>query len=283
MQVSPAGQSDDTVRFLAEFRALRDRAALDYEELTARTHYPSDVLKDAENGPGLPGLPVLAAYVRACGGDVTEWEERWQRLVRSAEDEAGLPTRPAGASAAAVAGARAGVTVGPADAPDTERIKAALRAHRQREEEARVADVGFSGRSAAAQTTLVANGAHHKEPRGGKFDSSVTSATASASATAASAAAAGLSPQAPAAEAGEGFRAFSGSSRSPGASGASRAGGAGATGRERATSSSAAGPDLSTRVTKVLEQSKGLQNRPRVLAALVAAVLILCIVVLALS
>lgn len=92
MEVSPVGQSDDKARFLAEFRALRDRAAVDFEELAARTHFPSAVLKDAENGPGLPGLPVLAAYVRACGGDVAEWEERWRLLALAADDEAGLPT-----------------------------------------------------------------------------------------------------------------------------------------------------------------------------------------------
>jgi len=33
----------------------------------------------------LPTLPVLIAYVNACGGDVAEWEERWGRLTRSAK------------------------------------------------------------------------------------------------------------------------------------------------------------------------------------------------------
>src|SRR6516162_2453711 len=74
------GQGDDKARFFADLRALRDTAALGYEELAARAHYPSDILKEAENGPSLPGLPILAAYVRACEGDVPEWEERWRRL-----------------------------------------------------------------------------------------------------------------------------------------------------------------------------------------------------------
>jgi hypothetical protein len=169
LQVSPAGQGDDKATFLAEFRALRDRAALEYEELAARAHYPSDVLKDAESGPGLPGLPVLAAYVRACGGDVTDWEERWRHLASLADNDAGLPVRPAGASPAAVAGARAGVTVAPAESHDAERIRAALRAHREREEHTELGSPELSaqpvGQPVGQRTaTILANGNHHAPP-----------------------------------------------------------------------------------------------------------------------
>jgi len=122
-----AGQGDSQARFLADLRALRDAAAIGYDELAARAHYPSNILKEAENGPGLPGLPILAAYVRACDADVPEWEERWRRLEYEAQADPGLPVRPAGASPAAVAGARAGVSVAPPDAYDPERIRAALR------------------------------------------------------------------------------------------------------------------------------------------------------------
>ncbi len=122
-----AGEGDNQERFLADLRALRDAAALGYDELAARAHYPSNILKEAENGPGLPGLPILAAYVRACDADVPEWEERWRRLAPEAQTDPGLPVRPAGASAAAVAGARAGITVAPPDVYDPERIRAALR------------------------------------------------------------------------------------------------------------------------------------------------------------
>jgi hypothetical protein len=122
-----AGEADNKKRFLADLRALRDRAVLDFEELAARAHYPSDVLKEAEHGPTLPTLPILAAYVRACDGDVPEWEERWRRLEFDSRADDGLPIRPAGASPAAVAGARAGVSVAPPDAYDPERIRAALR------------------------------------------------------------------------------------------------------------------------------------------------------------
>jgi hypothetical protein len=129
-----AGPGDDQARFLADLRALRDSTAIGYDELAARAHYPSDVLKEAENGPALPGLPILTAYVRACEGDVLDWEERWRRLNPDVPDDPDLPVRPAGASPAAQAGARAGVGVAPPDVYDPERIKAALRGGHARTE-----------------------------------------------------------------------------------------------------------------------------------------------------
>jgi len=129
-----AGPGDDQARFLADLRALRDSAAIGYDELAARAHYPSDVLKEAENGPSLPGLPILTAYVRACEGDVLDWEERWRQLNPDVPDDPDLPVRLAGASAAAQAGARAGVGVAPPDVYDPERIKAALRGGHARTE-----------------------------------------------------------------------------------------------------------------------------------------------------
>jgi hypothetical protein len=125
-----ADQGDGKERFLADLRALRDTAALGYDELAARAHYPSDVLKEAENGPSLPSLPILAAYVRACDGDVPDWEERWRGLGFAAPVDPGLPVRPAGASPAAVAGARAGINISAPDVYDPERIRAALRGQR---------------------------------------------------------------------------------------------------------------------------------------------------------
>jgi hypothetical protein len=142
-----AGPGDDQARFLADLRALRGVAAIGFDELAARAHYPSDILKEAENGPLLPGLPVLTAYVRACEGDVLDWEERWRRLAEVPEDPS-LPVRPPGASPAAVAGARAGVGVSPPEVYDPERIKAALRGGRSRPEGNRKA----SSRGAPAST-----------------------------------------------------------------------------------------------------------------------------------
>ena len=39
-------------------------------------------LASAAGGLRLPTLPVLIAYVLACGGDVGEWEERWGKLSK---------------------------------------------------------------------------------------------------------------------------------------------------------------------------------------------------------
>ena len=144
-----AGPGDDQARFLADLRALREAAAVGYDELAARAHYPSDILKEAENGPGLPTLPILAAYVRACDGDVLEWEERWRRVANEIAGDPGLPVRPAGASPAAVAGARAGVGVAPPDVYDPERIKAALRGGSQRSDRA-TQRTGTPGATASA-------------------------------------------------------------------------------------------------------------------------------------
>ena len=151
-----AGPGDDQARFLADLRALRDFAAIGYDELAARAHYPSDILKEAENGPRLPGLPILTAYVRACEGNVLDWEERWRRLNPEVADDPDLPVRPAGASPAAVAGARAGVGVAPPDVYDPERIRAALRK-----------DPAHSGqdsrRASSAGISALAHGTAHSE------------------------------------------------------------------------------------------------------------------------
>ena len=157
-----AGGADDKERFLADLRALRDTAALEFDELAARAHYPSSVLKEAEQGPSLPGLPILAAYVRACDGDVPEWEERWRRLGAETRADPGLPVRLAGASPAAVAGARAGVSVAPPDTYDPERIRAALRGSHGR------SDAGARGtmsRAAARRVEPDTGGPAIAEPR----------------------------------------------------------------------------------------------------------------------
>jgi hypothetical protein len=144
-----AGPGDDQARFLADLRALRDAAAIGYDELAARAHYPSGLLKEAENGPSLPSLPILAAYVRACEGNVPEWEERWRKLGVETRADPNLPVRPAGASAAAVAGARAGIGVTPPEAYDPERIRAALRGAQRRSVPGACDSAARAGTSAA--------------------------------------------------------------------------------------------------------------------------------------
>ena len=179
-----AGPGDDQARFLADLRALRDSAAIGYDEMAARAHYPSDILKEAENGPGLPGLPILTAYVRACEGDVLDWEERWRRLNPEVPEDPDLPVRPAGASAAAVAGARAGVGVVPPDVYDPERIRAALRGE-SRSDQGLPAESGTSPDSWGANPSwdvvpdrgvTSANGNHSaRHGTRGPFDAALTS------------------------------------------------------------------------------------------------------------
>jgi hypothetical protein len=125
-EVVPSGvPDDDPARFLCELRQLRNGAGLEHVELAARAHYPCDAILAAEAGPALPDLPVLSAYVRGCGGTVTDWEERWRMLTRSPALTL-LPTRDAGGSDAAAAGARVGSVSLAADAHDPAIIMAAL-------------------------------------------------------------------------------------------------------------------------------------------------------------
>jgi len=64
---------------------LRSKAELDYPDMAEKSHYTMRTLASAAGGLRLPTLPVLIAYVNACGGDVGEWEERWDRLMKSAK------------------------------------------------------------------------------------------------------------------------------------------------------------------------------------------------------
>jgi hypothetical protein len=116
---------DDPARFLRELRELRSQAGLGHVELAARAHYPLDAIKAAEEGPALPDLPVLSAYVRGCGGTVAEWEERW-RAVTDSPARPLLTTRGTGWSEAADAGARVGAASFAADEQDSDRVIASL-------------------------------------------------------------------------------------------------------------------------------------------------------------
>jgi len=72
---------DGLESFARDLRALRGKAELDYPEMAEVSHYTMKTLASAAGGLRLPTLPVAVAYVRACGGDVAEWEERWQKLA----------------------------------------------------------------------------------------------------------------------------------------------------------------------------------------------------------
>jgi hypothetical protein len=67
--------------FAKDLRELRSKAGLGYPEMAELSHYTMRTLASAAGGLRLPTLPVTSAYVRACSGNVAEWEDRWQRLA----------------------------------------------------------------------------------------------------------------------------------------------------------------------------------------------------------
>ncbi|WP_331726327.1 helix-turn-helix domain-containing protein [Streptomyces sp. NBC_00887] len=76
-------------RFAFELRKLRDEAGgITYRVLAERAGYSVTTLSQAASGEQLPTLPVVLAYVAACGGDAVEWEARWKQAVE--ETAAGL-------------------------------------------------------------------------------------------------------------------------------------------------------------------------------------------------
>jgi hypothetical protein len=72
---------DGLESFARDLRALRAKAELDYPGMAELSHYTMRTLASAAAGLRLPTLPVAVAYVRACGGNVAEWEDRWHKLA----------------------------------------------------------------------------------------------------------------------------------------------------------------------------------------------------------
>jgi hypothetical protein len=79
---------DGLEAFARDLRTLRAQAGLDYPEMAENSHYEMKTLAAAAGGLRLPTLPVAVAYVRACSGNVAEWEERWQKLADKVTVEA---------------------------------------------------------------------------------------------------------------------------------------------------------------------------------------------------
>ena len=81
VQVAISIAPDGLESFARDLRALRAKAELDYPEMAEVSHYTMKTLASAAGGLRLPTLPVAVAYVRACGGDEAEWEDRWHKLA----------------------------------------------------------------------------------------------------------------------------------------------------------------------------------------------------------
>ena len=84
-QRKPAGPEADLADFARDLRDLRTTAGLGYPEMAELSHYTMKTLASAAGGLTLPTLPVMAAYVRACDGNVADWEDRWHRLADTIE------------------------------------------------------------------------------------------------------------------------------------------------------------------------------------------------------
>jgi serine/threonine protein kinase/transcriptional regulator with XRE-family HTH domain len=67
--------------FAAGLRELRAATGWTYRALAARAGYSPSALAAAASGQSLPTLEVTLAYVGACGGDQTLWEQRWRELA----------------------------------------------------------------------------------------------------------------------------------------------------------------------------------------------------------
>ncbi|MDH6566706.1 WD40 repeat protein [Streptomyces sp. SAI-117] len=74
-------------RFAYEMRKLRAEAGTPtYRAMAAGAGYSAPTLSAAAAGERLPTLPVLLAYVTACGGDPREWEGRWREACAESAD-----------------------------------------------------------------------------------------------------------------------------------------------------------------------------------------------------
>ncbi|WP_329359249.1 nSTAND1 domain-containing NTPase [Streptomyces sp. NBC_01483] len=72
-------------RLAYDLRALRAAAGSPtYRAMAVRSGLGASTLSHAAAGGQLPTLPVVLAYVRACGGDEAEWERHWRRAAEEA-------------------------------------------------------------------------------------------------------------------------------------------------------------------------------------------------------
>jgi WD40 repeat protein len=75
-------------RFAHQLRALREEAGKPtYRAMAERSGYAAPTLSEAAAGERLPSLPVVLAYVAACGGDAEEWERRWHQAAQEEQEQ----------------------------------------------------------------------------------------------------------------------------------------------------------------------------------------------------
>jgi hypothetical protein len=109
-------ETDNVAAFARDLRVLRAKVALDYPDMAEKSHYTMRTLASAAGGLRLPTLPVLIAYVNACDGDVSDWEDRWDRLVKSGK-KGGLAVPSTDAGGREPGAAALGIPGAPGQAP----------------------------------------------------------------------------------------------------------------------------------------------------------------------
>lgn len=78
--------------FAYDLRQLRRKSGnLTYRQLAKIAGFSNTTLSTAARGERLPSLDVCLAYVRSCGGDVGQWEERWRRVAQEIEERESTP------------------------------------------------------------------------------------------------------------------------------------------------------------------------------------------------
>jgi hypothetical protein len=84
--------------FAMGLRALRKAAGgPTYRAMSMRAGFSAAALSTAAAGERLPSLPVTLAYVGACGGDMAEWDRRWNAMVVQISGGSGpFPSSPNG-------------------------------------------------------------------------------------------------------------------------------------------------------------------------------------------
>ncbi|MGH3753789.1 MAG: helix-turn-helix domain-containing protein [Pseudonocardiaceae bacterium] len=104
--------------FAVELRQLRELAGVTYRELAQRAHCSHGALCEAARGQRLPTWEVTQAFVKGCGGDLQQWQARWQAAAAGGAGS-GTATAPGGADpgTATAPGGGGGAVAVPSDSP----------------------------------------------------------------------------------------------------------------------------------------------------------------------
>jgi hypothetical protein len=84
-------QDGPVSRFALGLRQLRAAAGYpSYRTMATTAMFSASVLSSAARGMTFPTLQVTLAYAKACGGDISEWRERW---AAAAAEQASIEAR----------------------------------------------------------------------------------------------------------------------------------------------------------------------------------------------